>query len=88
MAQEHDAALLAPQHGLTGGMEQMTSSCSARTLNHEGIDVRGMCDDVIGPPCGLTVALEQGPLAEGVLVRPTQAPCPRFGKRSGWPSRT
>ena len=85
MAQEHDAALLAPQHGLTGGMEQMTSSCSACTLNHEGIDVRGMCDDVISPPCGLTVALEQGPLAEGVLVRPAQAPCPRLGKRRGWP---
>ena len=42
--------MLAPQHGLTGGMEQMTSSCSACTLNHEGIDVRGMCDDVISPP--------------------------------------
>lgn len=87
MAQEHDATLLTPQHGLTGGMEQMTASCSTCTLNHEGVDVCGMCDDVIGPHRSLTVALEHGPLTEGMLVRPAQAPRPRVGERGGWPSR-
>ena len=37
MAWEHDTALLASQHGLTRGVEQMTPSCSASALNHRGL---------------------------------------------------
>ena len=76
MAQKDNTSLLPTEHGLTDGVEQMTATCSCRALDHKRIDFSGMCDHVVRPACGLAVAFQHDPLAEGVLLRPAQAPGP------------
>ena len=79
-AHEENMTLLASEHGLSGGMEQVRTSGLGLGDDEEGIEmVRRTVDDLLTILCGLEVLLGNKPLLERQLAGPRQTPRPVRG---------